>query len=117
MARIKRAVNGHKKRRKALKLAKGFYASRSRQYRSAKLAVMRAQRRAYFGRRVRKREFRQLWIARINAAARKNGLSYSKFVSGLRSRTWEVNESSRRISAVNDANSFSAGGHGREKLA
>ncbi len=118
MARIKRAVNGHKKRRKALKLAKGFYASRSRQYRSAKLAVMRAQRRAYFGRRVRKREFRQLWIARINAAARKNGLSYSKFVSGLRLAGVEVNRKLLADLAVNDANSFSRlVDMAREKLA
>ena len=84
MARIKGAVNAHKKRRKIMKLAKGYYGAKSKQYRAAKEQVMRSLRYAYIGRKLRKRDFRQLWIARINAAARINGLSYSKFICGLK---------------------------------
>ena len=84
MARIKAAVNAHKKRRKIMKLAKGYFGSKSKQYRSAKEQVARSLRYAYIGRKLRKRDFRSLWIARINAAARMNGMSYSKFICGLK---------------------------------
>ena len=84
MARIKAAVNAHKKRRKIMKLAKGYYGSKSKQYRSAKEQVARSLRYAYIGRKLRKRDFRSLWIARSNAAARMNGMSYSKFICGLK---------------------------------
>ena len=83
MARIKAAVNAHKKRRKIMKLAKGYFGSKSKQYRSAKEQVARSLRYAYIGRKLRKRDFRSLWIARINAAARINGMSYSKFISRI----------------------------------
>ena len=83
MARIKAAVNAHKKRRKIMKLAKGYYGSKSKQYRAAQEQVMRSLRYAYIGRKLRKRDFRQLWIARINAATRAEGISYSKFIAGL----------------------------------
>ena len=83
MARIKGAVNAHKKRRKIMKLAKGYYGSKSKQYRAAQEQVMRSLRYAYIGRKLRKRDFRSLWIARINAATRINGMSYSKFICGL----------------------------------
>lgn len=84
MARIKGAVNAHKKRRKIMKLAKGYYGSKSKQYRAAQEQVMRSLRYAYIGRKLRKRDFRSLWIARINAATRINGMSYSKFICGLK---------------------------------
>ena len=82
--RIKRAVNAVKKRRKIMKLAKGYFGSKSRSYRIAREAVMKSGMYAYIGRRLKKRDFRKLWIARINAAARQNGLSYSKFMYGLK---------------------------------
>ena len=82
--RIKRGVNAVKKRRKILKLAKGYWGGRSKRYRVAREAVMKAQLYAYFGRKRKKRDFRALWIARINAACRMNGLSYSKFMFGLK---------------------------------
>jgi len=106
MARIKRAVNSHKKRRKTLKLAKGFYGAKSRQYRTAKISVMRAQRYAWIGRRVKKREFRQLWIARINAAARINGISYSRLMNGLKKANIDVNRKMLAELAVSDAAAF-----------
>ena len=81
--RIKRAVNAVKKRRKILKLAKGYFGGRSKRYRVAREAVMKAQLYAYYGRKAKKRDFRSLWIARINAACRMNNLSYSKFMFGL----------------------------------
>ena len=83
MARIKRAVNAHKKRRKVLKLAKGYFGTRSKQYRTASEQVRRSLRYAYVGRTLRKRDFRRLWITRINAAARMNGISYSVLINGL----------------------------------
>lgn len=82
--RIKRAVNAVKKRRKIFKLSKGYFGSKSRSYRIAREAVMKSQMYAFIGRRQKKRQFRQLWIARINAAARMNGLSYSRFMNGLK---------------------------------
>ena len=84
MARVKRAVNALKKRRKVMKLAKGYFGAKSKQYRAASEQVRRSMRYAFIGRRLKKREFRRLWIARINAAARMNGLSYSRMINGLK---------------------------------
>ena len=138
MARIKRAVNAHKKRRKVLKLAKGYWGSKSKQYRTAseqvrrslryrrkvlKLAkgywgskskqyrtaseqVRRSLRYAYTGRKLRKRDFRRLWIIRINAAARLSGMSYSTFINGLKKKNIEVNRKMLADLAVNDAAAF-----------
>ncbi|MBR3098775.1 MAG: 50S ribosomal protein L20 [Clostridia bacterium] len=106
MARIKRAVNAHKSRRKVMKLAKGFWGAKSKQYRAAKEQVARSLRYAYIGRKLRKREFRSLWIARINAAARLNGLSYSKFIAGLKKQNVTVNRKMLADLAVNDAEGF-----------
>ena len=106
MARIKRAVNAHKKRRKVLKLAKGYWGSKSKQYRTASEQVRRSLRYAYEGRKMRKRDFRRLWIARINAAARLNGMSYSTFINGLKKKNIEVNRKMLADLAVNDAAAF-----------
>ena len=106
MARIKRAVNAHKKRRKVFKLAKGYFGAKSKQYRTAKAAVMRSQKYAYIGRRLKKRDFRKLWIARINAAARLNGLSYSRLIEGLKKADVEINRKILADMAVNDAAAF-----------
>ena len=106
MARIKRAVNAHKKRRKVLKLAKGYWGSKSKQYRTASEQVRRSLRYAYEGRKMRKRDFRRLWIARINAAARLNGMSYSTFINGLKKQNIEVNRKMLADLAVNDAEGF-----------
>ncbi len=84
MARVKRAVNALKKRRKVLKLAKGYFGAKSKQYRAASEQVRRSLRYAYIGRKLKKRDFRRLWIARINAQARVNGLSYSRLINGLK---------------------------------
>ena len=106
MARVKKGINSHKRRRKTLKLAKGFYGSASRHYRTAKTAVMRAQRSAFVGRKQKKRDFRKLWIARINAAARQNGISYSRLINGLKLANVEVNRKMLADLAVNDAAVF-----------
>lgn len=106
MARVKKGINSHKRRRKTLKLAKGFYGSASRHYRTAKTAVMRAQRSAFGGRKQKKRDFRKLWIARINAAARQNGISYSRLINGLKLANVEVNRKMLAELAVNDAAAF-----------
>ena len=106
MARIKRAVNAHKKRRKALKLAKGYWGSKSKQYRTASEQVRRSLRYAYTGRKLRKREFRSLWITRINAAAHLNGMNYSTLISGLKKKGVEVNRKMLADLAVNDAEAF-----------
>ena len=106
MARIKAAVNAHKKRRKIMKLAKGYYGSKSKQYRAAKEQVARSLRYAYIGRKLRKRDFRSLWITRINAAARINGMSYSKFISGLKKAGIDLNRKVLADLAVNDAAAF-----------
>ena len=84
MARVKGAINAHKKRRKIMKLAKGYWGAKSKQYRAATEQVRRSLRYAYAGRKQRKRDFRQLWIARIGAAARQNDISYSKLMYGLK---------------------------------
>ncbi len=108
MARIKRAVNAHKKRRRIFKLAKGYFGAKSKQYRAAKEQVARSLRYAYVGRRLRKRDFRRLWITRINAAARLNGLSYSTFMNGLKKNNINVNRKMLAEIAVNDPASFAA---------
>ena len=104
--RIKRAVNAVKKRRKIMKLAKGYFGSKSRSYRIAREAVMKSQMYAFIGRRQKKRQFRTLWIARINAAARINGLSYSKFMHGLKVAGIDLNRKVLADIAVNDAATF-----------
>ena len=106
MARIKAAVNAHKKRRKIMKLAKGYFGSKSKQYRAASEQVARSLRYAYAGRKLRKRDFRSLWIARINAAARINGMSYSKFICGLKKANIDLNRNVLADIAVNDAAAF-----------
>ncbi len=94
MARVKRGVIARARHKKILKQAKGYYGARSRVYRVAFQAVIKAGQYAYRDRRQRKRQFRQLWIARINAAARQNGLSYSKFINGLKKASIEIDRKS-----------------------
>ena len=106
MARIKGGLNAKKKHNRVLKLAKGYRGARSKQYRVAKQSVMRALTSSYAGRKERKRQFRQLWIARINAAARINGLSYSKFMYGLKQAGVEMNRKILSDMAINDAEGF-----------
>ena len=106
MARIKGGLNAKKRHNRVLKLAKGYRGARSKQYRIAKQSVMRALATSYAGRKERKRQFRQLWIARINAAARMNGLSYSKFMYGLKLAGVEMNRKVLADLAVNDAAAF-----------
>ena len=106
--RIKRGVNAVKKRRKILKLSKGYFGSKSKSYRIAREAVMKSLMYADIGRKNRKRDFRQLWIARINAAARQNGLSYSKFMHGLKVAGVDLNRKVLADIAVNDAAAFTA---------
>lgn len=108
MARIKGGMNAKKKHKRVLKLAKGYRGARSKQYRVAKQSVMRALEESYTGRKQKKRQFRQLWIARINAAARMNGLSYSKFMYGL--KLAEVNVNRRMLSemAISDPEGFAS---------
>ena len=106
MARIKGGMNARKKHNRVLKMAKGYRGARSKQYRIAKQSVMRALASSYSGRKERKRQFRQLWIARINAAARVNGLSYSKFMYGLKLAGVEMNRKILSDMAINDAEGF-----------
>ena len=106
MARIKGGLNAKKKHNRTLKLAKGYRGARSKQYRVAKQSVMRALTSAYAGRKQRKRQMRQLWIARINAAARMNGLSYSRFMYGLKLAGIEMNRKILADMAVNDPAGF-----------
>ena len=106
MARIKGGLNAKKKHNRVLKLAKGYRGARSKQYRVAKQSVMRALTSAYAGRKERKRQFRQLWIARINAAARMNGISYSQMMHGLKVAGVEINRKMLAEMAVNDAAGF-----------
>lgn len=106
MARIKGGMNAKKKHNRVLKLAKGYRGARSKQYRVAKQSVMRALASSYAGRKERKRQFRQLWIARINAAARINGLSYSKLMYGLKLAGIDINRKMLAEMAVNDAEGF-----------
>ena len=104
--RIKRAVNTKKNHKKILKLAKGYFGAKSRQFRIANQAVMKSQAYAYVGRKLRKREFRALWITRINAAARLNGLSYSKMINGLKKAGIEINRKMLAELAVYNAEAF-----------
>ena len=106
MARVKGGLNAKKRHNRTLKLAKGYRGARSKQYRVAKQSVMRALTSAYAGRKQKKRQFRQLWIARINAAARINGLSYSKFMYGLKLAGVELNRKVLADMAINDAEGF-----------
>ena len=106
MARIKGGLNAKKKHNRILKLAKGYRGARSKQYRVAKQSVMRALTSSYAGRKERKRQFRRLWIARINAAARMNGLSYSKFMHGLKLAEIDINRKMLADMAVYDAEGF-----------
>ncbi len=106
MARIKGGMNAKKKHNRVLKMAKGYRGARSKQYRVAKQSVMRALTSSYAGRKQRKRQMRQLWIARINAAARINGLSYSKFMYGLKLAGVEMNRKMLAEMAVNDTAAF-----------
>ena len=106
MARVKGGLNAKKRHNRTLKLAKGYRGARSKQYRVAKQSVMRALTSSYAGRKQKKRQFRQLWIARINAAARMNGLSYSKFMYGLKLAGVEMNRKVLADLAVTDAEGF-----------
>ena len=106
MARVKGGMNAKKRHNRTLKLAKGYRGARSKQYRVAKQSVMRALTSSYAGRKERKRQFRQLWIARINAAARINGLSDSKFMYGLKLAGVDMNRKMLAEMAVNDADGF-----------
>ena len=108
MARIKGGLNAKKQHNRVLKLAKGYRGARSKQYRVAKQSVMRALTSAYAGRKQKKRQYRQLWIARINAGARLNGLSYSKFMYGLKLAGVELNRKVLADMAVNDAAGFAS---------
>ena len=108
MARIKGGLNAKKRHNRTLKLAKGYRGARSKQYRVAKQSVMRALTSSYAGRKQKKRQFRQLWIARINAAARMNGLSYSKFMYGLKLAGVEVNRKMLSEMAIADPAGFTA---------
>ena len=106
MARIKRAVNAVKKRRKVFKLAKGYYGAKSKQYRAASQQVMKSMAYAYVGRKLKKREYRKLWIARINAGARICGTTYSRMINGLKLAGVDVNRKVLADLSVNDMNTF-----------
>lgn len=106
MARVKRAVNAKKRHKKILKQAKGYYGAKSKLFRTANQAVMKSLNYAYIGRKQRKRQFRQLWITRINAAAREHGLSYSKFISGLKKANIEINRKMLSEMAIHDKEGF-----------
>ena len=106
MARVKGGMNAKQKHNKVLKLAKGYRGARSKQYRVAKQSVMRALTSSYAGRKERKRQFRQLWIARINAAARMNDISYSKLMHGLKLAGVDINRKMLSEMAISDAEGF-----------
>jgi large subunit ribosomal protein L20 len=106
MARVKGAVMARKRHKKVLKLAKGYFGAKSKQYRSAIPTVIRALRYAYVGRKLRKRDFRSLWITRINAEARNNGMSYSRLINGLKLAGVQVNRKILADMAVNDKTGF-----------
>ena len=114
MARVKRAVNALKKRRKVMRLAKGYFGAKSMQYRAASEQVRRSLRYAYIGPQAEKRDFRRLWIARINAAARINGLSYSRMINGLKVAGVDINRKVLSELAISDPAAFAAlGGEGQ----
>jgi len=106
MARVKKALNARKKHKKILKLAKGYFGARSKQFKAANTSVMRALAQSYKGRKLKKRDFRSLWIARINAAARMNGMSYSCFINGLKKANINLNRKMLAEIAVNDPAAF-----------
>lgn len=106
MARVKKGVNAHKRHKKILKQAKGFYGQRHSNFRAANPAVMRSLRSAFIGRKLKKREYRRLWIARINAAARANGISYSRLMDGLKKSGIEINRKMLSEMAIFDAAGF-----------
>jgi len=106
MARVKRAMNSRKKHKKVLKLAKGYYGGKSKLFKTANESVIRALRNAYVGRKLKKRDFRKLWIARINAAARMNDLSYSKFMNGMKLAGVEINRKMLSEISINDPKAF-----------
>jgi len=106
MARVKGALNARKKHKKVLKLARGYYGARGKHYKAAKQAVMRAMAHSYFGRKQIKRDYRKLWITRINAGARINGLSYSRFMNGLKLAKININRKMLAELAVNDSAAF-----------
>ena len=106
MARVKRAVNAVKKRRKIFKLSKGYFGAKSKQYRAASEQVRRSLRYAFVGRKLKKREFRRLWIARINAGARMNGMSYSTLMNGLKKANIDINRKMLSEIAINDPKAF-----------
>ena len=108
MARVKKAVNATKKHKKILKLSKGFYGQKSKVFRAANPAVMRSLASAYVGRKRKKRDYRSLWIARINAAARQNGISYSQFMNGLKKSGIDINRKMLSEMAIHDAEAFTA---------
>ncbi|MDD7409121.1 MAG: 50S ribosomal protein L20 [Anaerovoracaceae bacterium] len=108
MARVKKAVNAKKKHKKVLKLTKGFYGQKSKVFRAANPAMMRSLSSAYVGRKRKKRDFRRLWIARINAAARQNGISYSQLMNGLNKAGVQINRKMLSEMAINDAEAFTA---------
>ncbi len=106
MARVKKGVNAHKRHKKILKLAKGFYGAKSKVFRAANPAVMRSLRSAYVGRKLKKRQYRQMWIARINAAARMNDISYSRLMDGLKKANIDVNRKMLSEMAIYDPAGF-----------
>ncbi len=106
MARIKRAINSRKKHKKILKLAKGYYGGKSKLFKTANESVIRALRNAYVGRKLKKRDFRKLWIARINAASRLSDLSYSKFMNGMKLAGIDINRKMLSEIAINDPKAF-----------
>ncbi|MDD5922969.1 MAG: 50S ribosomal protein L20 [Eubacteriales bacterium] len=108
MARVKKGVNAHKRHKKVLKMAKGYYGQKSRNYRAANPAVMRSLRYAYVGRKLKKREYRRMWIARINAAARMNDLSYSKLINGLKLAGVDINRKMLSEIAISNPQDFTA---------
>lgn len=108
MARIKRAIMTHKRRKKVLKFAKGYYGAKSKQFRTAKEAVMKSGQYAYIGRKQKKRNFRQLWITRISAACKANGVNYSTFINGLKKAGIELNRKMLSEIAIHDPAAFTA---------
>ena len=115
MARVKKGVTARKRHKKVIKQAKGFYGQKSRNFKAANPAVMRALRSAYVGRKNKKREYRRLWIARINAAARANGISYSKFMNGLKKSGIEMNRKMLSEMAIYDPAGFAVLGETAKK--
>ena len=106
MARVKKGINAHKRHKKILKQARGFYGQKSKVFRTANPAVMRSLASAYVGRKQKKRDYRRLWIARINAGARQNGISYSRLMDGLKKSGIDINRKMLSELAISDASGF-----------